>query len=88
MEESVTNSLSTKFAFRSTIPAEVDSVMDLFGLAKDQGFQASVRNLGNGQCLMQDVDGRVAAIQIDNWDKKLMETFDTNPETRGKKVIT
>ncbi len=87
MEESVTNSLSTKFAFRSSIPAEVDAVMDLFGLPKTEGFQGYVKSLGNGQCLMQDVDGRVAPIQIDNWDKQLFEAFDTNPETRGKKVL-
>lgn len=85
MAESVTNSLSTKFAFRSTIPAEVDSVLELMGLSHDEGFQSYIRNLSTGQCLMQDVDGRVAPIQIDNWDKELMRAFDTNPETRGKK---
>jgi hypothetical protein len=88
MAESVTNSISTKFAFRSTIPDEVNSVLEFFGLEEDENFQAYVRNLNNGECLMQDVDGRVSQIQIDNWDKKLMETFDTNPETRGKKVIS
>ena len=86
MEESVTNSISTKFAFRSTIPAEVDAVMDLFGLSRDEGFQSYVKGLGNGQCLMQDMDGRVAPIQVDNWDTQLFEAFDTNPETRGKKA--
>jgi len=85
MAESVTNSLSTKFAFRSTIPAEVDSVLELMGLSQEEGFQGYIRGLETGQCLMQDVDGRVAAIQIDNWDKELMRAFDTNPETRGKK---
>lgn len=84
MAESVTNSISTKFAFRSSIPAEVEAVLELFGLPKDQGFQSYVRNLKNGQCLIQDVDGRVSPVQIDGWDRFLMEAFDTNPETRGK----
>jgi len=84
MEESVTNSLSTKFAFRSTIPGEIDDVMNLFGLELDQGYQSAVRDLRNGECLMQDVDGRVARVQVDAWNRELFNTFNTNPETRGK----
>lgn len=84
MEESVTNSLSTKFAFRSTIPGEIDDVMNLFGLELDQGYQGAVRDLRNGECLMQDMDGRVARVQIDAWNRELFDTFNTNPETRGK----
>ena len=84
MAESVTNSLSTKFAFRSTIPGEIDDVMNLFGLELDQGYQGAVRDLRNGECLMQDVDGRVARVQVDAWNRELFDTFNTNPETRGK----
>jgi hypothetical protein len=84
MAESVTNSISTKFAFRSTIPGEINDVLDLMGLEGDQGFQSSVRDLRNGECLMQDVDGRVARVQVDAWNRELFEVFNTNPETRGK----
>jgi hypothetical protein len=84
MAEAVTNSISTKFAFRSSIPGEIDDVLELMGLEKDQGYQAAVRDLRNGECLMQDVDGRVARVQIDAWNKELFDTFNTNPETRGK----
>lgn len=88
MEQSVTNSLSTKFAFRSTIPSEIEDVMTLFGLEKDQGYQSTVRDLNNGECLMQDADGRVAMIKVDDWDQVLFDTFNTNPETRGKTTGT
>lgn len=88
MSQSVTNSLSTKFAFRSTIPSEIDDVMTLFGLEKDQGYQSTVRDLNNGECLMQDADGRVAMIKVDDWDQVLFDTFNTNPETRGKTTGT
>jgi hypothetical protein len=84
MEKEVTNNLSTKFAFRSAIPAEIDDVLELFGLEGDQNYQGAVRDLQNGECLMQDVDGRVTRVQIDAWDSKLFDTFNTNPETRGK----
>lgn len=84
MAEAVTNSISTKFAFRSSIPSEIDDVLELMGLDKDQGYQAAVRDLRNGECIMQDLDGRVARVQIDAWNKELFDTFNTNPETRGK----
>jgi len=84
MAESVTNSISTKLAFRSTIPAEIDDVLTLFGLDLDQGYQGAVRDLRNGECLMQDVDGRVSRVRIDDWNRELFEAFNTNPETRGK----
>ena len=88
MAESVTNSLSTKFAFRSSIPQEIDNVMDLMGLGRDQGYQGAVRDLRNGECLMQDVDGRVSRVYVDAWNKDLFNTFNTNPETRGKSGST
>lgn len=84
MAESVTNSISTKFAFRSSIPQEIEDVLELMGLEQDQGFGTAVRDLRNGECLMQDVDGRVARVQIDAWNQELFDTFNTNPETRGK----
>jgi len=84
MSESVTNSLSTKIAFRSSIPQEIDDVLTLFGLDLDQNYQYVIRGLRNGECVMQDVDGRVARVQVDAWDEMLKQTFDTNPETRGK----
>lgn len=84
MAESVTNSISTKFAFRSTIPGEIEDVLEIMGLDQSQGFQSSVRDLRNGECLMQDVDGRIARVQVDAWNRDLFEVFNTNPETRGR----
>ena len=85
MAQSVTNSMSTKFAFRSKIPEEIDDVLDLFGLTKEEGFQHAIKGLRDGECLMQDADGRVARVQVDGWNRTLFKAFDTNPETRGKK---
>jgi hypothetical protein len=84
MDEKVTNSISTKFAFRSTVDQEVDSVLGLFGMDVDPGNRLAVKELLNGECLMQDVDGRIARVQIDAWNEQLFTAFDTNPETRGR----
>lgn len=84
MAEAVTNSISTKFAFRSSIPQEINNVIELMGLEDDQGYENFVRDLRNGECIMQDIDGRVSRVKIDAWNKELFDTFNTNPETRGK----
>lgn len=84
MEEAVTNSISTKFAFRSSIPGEINDVLTLMGLDLSEGYGPVIRGLSNGECVMQDVDGRVSRMYVDAWNRDLFETFNTNPETRGK----
>jgi hypothetical protein len=86
MKESVTNSISTVFAFRSTINDEIDSVLKLLNAEVHEGHRTTVRELYNGECLMRDVDGRIARVQIDSWNQDLFEAFNTNPETRGKQT--
>jgi hypothetical protein len=83
MQQSVTNSVSTRFAFRSQDDAEIADVLKLFGLEDDQGLQFAIKNLRNGECLMQDANKRIARVQIDSWNQTLFHAFDTNPETRG-----
>lgn len=84
MKEAVTNSISTVFAFRSKVSTEIDSVLGLLNADVHEGHRGVVRDLENGECLMRDVDGRIARVQIDSWNRELKEAFDTNPETRGK----
>lgn len=82
--ESVTNSISTVFAFRSNINSEIDAVLSLLGADAHEGHRGVVRDLLKGECLMRDVDNRIARVQIDSYNRQLFEAFDTNPETRGK----
>lgn len=84
MSENVTNSISTKFAYRSTDSKEIANVLDLFGVEQNSVYAQTIRELRNGECLMRDIDGRISTVQIDSWEKTLWETFNTNPETRGK----
>lgn len=84
MKEAVTNSISTVFGFRSTIKGEIDNVLTLLNADVHDGHRATVRELYDGECLMKDIDGRIARVQVSDWNKTLKEAFDTNPETRGK----
>lgn len=83
--EGVTNSITTKMAFRAKQPEEVTNILDFLNLEDHEGNRGLIRELGNGQCLMQDADGRTAIMQVDSWSEEMREAFDTNPETRKNK---
>jgi len=83
--EGVTNSITTKMAFRAKQPEEVTNILEFLNLEDHEGNRGLIRELGNGQCLIQDADGRTAIMQVDSWSSEMREAFDTNPETRKSK---
>lgn len=83
--EGVTNSISTKLAFRAKQPEEIENVLKFFNLEDHEGNKDIIRELNNGECILQDVDGRIATVQVDGWNPKMNEAFETNPETRKTK---
>lgn len=83
--EGVTNSISAKMAFRAKQPEEVTNILAFLNLEDHEGNRELIRELGNGQCLMQDSDGRTAIMQVDSWSEEMRIAFDTNPETRKNK---
>lgn len=84
MNQSVTNSMSTVFAFRAEDDGEIADVLNLLHVENHSGNRRVIRDLYNGECLMRDADGRVARVQVSNWNRDLFTAFDTNPITRGK----
>ena len=64
-DEKMKNNIGLKFAFRSTDIKEIKNTLEFFGVDKeDEGNQKRLRDLENGQCLFQDLYGRVGVIQI------------------------
>jgi hypothetical protein len=45
--------------------------------------RAVLRNLGNGECIFRDLDGRAGRIGVDLVSEELLRWLDTNP-TRSK----
>ena len=80
-DEKMKNNIGLKFAFRSTDIKEIKNTLEFFGVDKeDEGNQKRLRDLENGQCLFQDLYGRVGVIQIhpvfsDLFHIKNMETL-------------
>ncbi|NYH53590.1 RecA/RadA recombinase [Nocardiopsis arvandica] len=79
LNEQVTNCLSSVFAFRSSERFEVESVMSLLGIEPNEDHFAVLRNLGNGECVFRDLDGRSGRIGVDLVSENLTRWLDTNP---------
>jgi hypothetical protein len=79
LNEQVTNCLSSVFSFRSSERVEVTNVMALLGVEPSEEHMAVLRNLGNGECVFRDLDGRAGRIGIDLISQELLRWLDTNP---------
>ena len=79
-DEKIKNNIGLKFAFRSTDINEIRKTLEFFGLdPEDESNQEALRNLENGQCLFQDLYGRVGIVQIHPVFLNLFQAFDTRP---------
>ncbi|RNL82542.1 ATP-binding protein [Halostreptopolyspora alba] len=79
LNEQVTNCLSSVFTFRSSERVEVEAVMSLLGVEPSEEHMGMLRNLGNGECIYRDLDGRAGRIAVDLVSQELLEWLDTNP---------
>ena len=86
-KESLKNNIGLKFAFRSTDINEIKQTLEFFGIDKDdENNQKRLRDLENGQCLLQDLYGRVGVVQIHPVFEELLHAFDTRPPVQRNKV--
>ncbi|WP_060206762.1 ATP-binding protein [Sporosarcina koreensis] len=84
-DEKLKNNIGVKFAFRSRDINEIKKTLEFFGVDKeDEGNQRRLRELENGQCLIQDLYGRVGIIQVHPVFEDLFDAFDTRPPTNEK----
>lgn len=80
--EGITNSVSTKMAFRAKDPQEIDNILTFFDLEINDSNRDTIARLKNGECLIKDANDRIARVQIDNWNQQMNIAFETNPEKR------
>lgn len=86
-DEKMKNNIGLKFAFRSTDIKEIKNTLEFFGVDKeDEGNQKRLRDLENGQCLFQDLYGRVGVIQIHPVFSDLFHAFDTRPPVQTEEM--
>ncbi|RHS13706.1 ATP/GTP-binding protein [Coprobacillus sp. AF13-15] len=86
-KESLKNNIGLKFAFRSTDINEIKQTLEFFGIDKDdENNQKRLRDLENGQCLLQDLYGRVGVGQIHPLFEETLHAFDTRPPVQRNEV--
>ena len=86
-KESLKNNIGLKFAFRSTDINEIKQTLEFFGIDNDdENNQKRLRDLENGQCLLQDLYGRVGVVQIHPVFEELLHAFDTRPPVQRNEV--
>ena len=86
-KESLKNNIGLKFAFRSTDLGEIKQTLEFFGIDKDdENNQKRLRDLENGQCLLQDLYGRVGVVQIHPVFEEPLHAFDTRPPVQRNEV--
>ena len=86
-DENIKNNIGMKFAFRSTDMNEIKKTLEFFGLdSEDENNQKRLRNLENGQCLFQDLYGRVGVIKFHVMFDYLFNAFDTRPPVTRNEV--
>lgn len=71
--------IGMKFAFRDQDTKKIKTTLEYFGLETTQENIDIIKNLESGQCLMQDIHGRVGVLQVDVVFQHLFDCFDTRP---------
>lgn len=71
--------IGVKFAFRDQDTTKIKNTLAYFGLESTQQNIDMIKNLENGQCLMQDIYGRIGLVYIDVVFQHLFDCFDTRP---------
>jgi hypothetical protein len=79
--DGVKSNISYKFCFKATEINEIRSILQFLDLEETDENIDTLRNLENGQCLFQDLDGRVGVLKFDAvFDHLISKAFNTNPE--------
>lgn len=83
--EGIKNNISYKFCFKATDNDEIIRILDFLDLEATEENINEIKNLGNGQCLFQDLDKRVGKLKFDAVFGHLKKAFDTTPNKKKKK---
>lgn len=78
--EAIKNTITYKFCFRTDNLAEIERMLKYLNLEITKENIAMIRNLGNAQCLFQDLNRRVGILKFDAVFQDLIDVFSTTPE--------
>lgn len=82
--EAVRNTITYKFCFRTNSDAEAERMCLYMGMEATANNKEVIKNLGNGQCMFQDLDGHVGILKFDAVYQDIIDVFSTTPKTEQK----
>ena len=77
----ISDLIGTSFLFGQDADSEATRALELLGVQPTPARIARLRDARAGRCLMRDLHGRVAEVQIQCPDPDLLAAFDTTPQT-------
>jgi len=78
----VRNAITYRFCFQTSNDDEAKRMLHYLGMEESAINIQMLKNLGNGECMFRDADGRVDRLKFDVIYKDFHDVFDTTPKER------
>lgn len=80
--EAIKNTITYKFCFCTTNENEAVRMCEYLGLEPNAQNKAAIMNMGNGECMFQDLDKHVGILRFDAVFQDIIDVFSTTPKAR------
>ncbi len=80
----IKENIGTKFAFKAKTTEEAGNIIEFLGMEDNKANRDLLKNLTEGQCIVEDMYGRTAKIQTDVLFDEWISAFNTKENDRGR----
>lgn len=82
IDSEMRNNIGIRFAYRAGDIAEIKETLAYFDMEPSPENINVIKNLGNGECLMRDLHGRIQKIKVDAVYNSIIHALDTRPKRK------
>lgn len=82
--EGIKNTISYKFCFRTNSDSEAERMCLYMDMEPTPANKEVFKNLGNGECMFQDLDRHIGILRFDAVFQDLIDVFSTTPKTEKR----
>ncbi|MEW9673516.1 ATP-binding protein [Ammoniphilus sp. 3BR4] len=80
----IKENIGTKFTFKAKTAEEAENIIEFLGLEDNKANRDMLKNLTEGQCIIEDMYGRTAKIQTDVLFHEWVHAFNTKEDDKGR----
>lgn len=84
--EGIKNTISYKFCFQTNNDSEAARMCEYMDMEPTQENKDILKNLGNGECLFQDLDKHIGKLRFDAVFQDVIDIFSTTPKTKDQET--